>query len=353
LINLPLSISETNLAIENLEKPSINRRDFFKLKFLLMFYSYFSNFLGFNLLQSINKQKLDYSILDKLIKIDFTEDVKKEVALRVNLQKKYAFNSNGYLQTLDRVLKEIIDYVIYKNDFNDFVLLCSIKDIQIDYIYMYMRTARRGALKQLQYMQQKLLGTDKKILNEALIHAFKSKSSGTVMHFLKQNIKLDKHTKNTISKLFKKDEFNIFQKELLQITHIKFLPSPSITKNIRDKKQFSKTSITSYDDSDYFERQLSIMHNTLVDLYKQNYITDFTINLNKKTISATMWNSTGVYPIDFISIIDEFLGFNGINIEEKDIDKISEQVKFRKLNDLKYEDVFYTDTYHDIQIDII
>jgi len=319
LINIVDSSSE---SLE-INQTSIDRREFFKLKFMLMFYMFFSDFFGNNLLEVKNKQKLDYSLLNKLLKLDFSEEVKKEIMLRVALQKKYAYDANGYLQPLDRFLKETICYIIYKNNFHDFLLLSSLKDKQIDYMYMFNHAIKRGAVQQLKYMQKKLISTDNIMLKEALIYAFKSKSKDTVLHFLEQKICLDNHAKNSILKIFKNNEYDNFKKELIDTKGIKLLPSKSQSKNIRDRQLFRKIATDIYYDDEFFIlNQHTIVNNALVDLYKQNIIDDFSINIKNEEINVFVYQSSGVYTINFIYLLDKAMGINGmhtIDIKSKEI----------------------------------
>lgn len=66
-------------SLESIE--NISRRDFLKMKFLLMLYTYFYQFFGVNALAETKLSKIDYSILDKLIKIPFSKEVKEEIHL--------------------------------------------------------------------------------------------------------------------------------------------------------------------------------------------------------------------------------------------------------------------------------
>lgn len=219
---------------------NISRRDFFKLKFLMMFYMFFSNFLGVNIFDESKKQKLDYSILDKFLELPFSKEVKNEITLRVNLQKKYSFDSRGYLQPLDRVLQEIIDFIIYSKNIKDFKLLCSIQDSQIDYTYSFNRSARRGAIKQMKHIQNKLISTNNTMLNDALIYAFKSKSVKSVLHLLQSKIQIEESTQLELVNLFKNDEYVMFQKELLKNQDMKLLPVVSIKENLNKRKMSKK-----------------------------------------------------------------------------------------------------------------
>jgi len=68
------------------ELEPISRRDFLKLKSFLLIWYYFLQSFGINLL-SDNSKKIDYSLLDKLQNLPFSNEVMEELNLRVNLQK--------------------------------------------------------------------------------------------------------------------------------------------------------------------------------------------------------------------------------------------------------------------------
>lgn len=330
---------------ELIDNNILNRRDFCKLKFLLMFYTYFSNLFGINFLETNKNEKINYSILDKLLSLPFSQNVKKEVSFRINIQKQYSFDSNGYLQPLNRCLCELIDYIIYSQNVKDFKLLCSIKDPQIDYTYAFNRTARRGAVKQMEYIQKNLLGVNHEMLKDALIYAFKSKSAKSVLYLLEQKIKIDKSTQNKIYNVFKNDEYEMFQRELMHISNTKFLPFISTKDKLKVRKMAKKQVDIFSQDVHYREENLySIVYNSLVDLYKQKYIDDFSIKLRDGKIFLFTWNSKGTYTIDFISIFHRTLllnGFNNENMSMQDSQRdISKDIRFIQAEEQKKK--YYT-----------
>lgn len=84
---------ETLPVIEN---SSINRRDFLKLKSLLMIWYTFLQSFGINLFEENSMiKKIDYSLLDKLLELPFSDKVIEEIRLKVQLQKKYNTDANG------------------------------------------------------------------------------------------------------------------------------------------------------------------------------------------------------------------------------------------------------------------
>ena len=98
-----------DIAISN-SLTSLNRRDFLKLKFLFMFYFYFFNGLNPFINSKKSKKKVDYTLLDKLERLPFSDEVKKEVHFRIYLQRKYRYNARGELHPLDRFVREISDF---------------------------------------------------------------------------------------------------------------------------------------------------------------------------------------------------------------------------------------------------
>jgi hypothetical protein len=102
----------------------LGRREFLKTKIFFTLYAYLSQFIDLKPTKpTINAKLYDYTILDKLLELPFSSIVKKEVAFRVELQKRYCTDSNGCLQPLDRFLREIVYFIIYHKDKRDFKLL--------------------------------------------------------------------------------------------------------------------------------------------------------------------------------------------------------------------------------------
>ena len=67
----------------------------------------------------VDSQKPQLSLLDKLLAIDFSEVVKKEIAYRVAIQKKYGFDQNGKQLPLDRFVNEGVNFVVYSGTLRD------------------------------------------------------------------------------------------------------------------------------------------------------------------------------------------------------------------------------------------
>ena len=204
---------------------TFDRRDFLKLKFLLMFYTYFMQFFGVNILASDNLSKTNYDILDKLLEMPLSKAVKDEIVLRVELQKKYCYDGNGNLHSLNRFLKETINHIVSKEDFNDFKLLNTIKDEQLDYGYMLNTTAKHNQVNSMKYIQQKLLSSSSNdMLNDAMLYAVKSNSVETTLHLMQQKIKLSDSTIAESMSYFKREENEIFYKALSGVDDTKLLP---------------------------------------------------------------------------------------------------------------------------------
>ena len=292
-----------------------NRRDFLKLKFFVIFYLYFFDAFNTFFKTHKSKQPLDYSFLDKLEKLPFSKKVKQEIDFRIDLKRKYCFDSRGYLQPLDRFFKEMIDFIISSKRFDDFVLLCSIKDSHMDYLYMFNQSIKRGALAQLKFLQQKFLGVDEKMMKNALIGAFKSKSKDIIIHFLQQKIVLDKQIKEEITNIFRNDEYEMLQKELLQISNLNLLYLPKKKQILTKKKRVERAIICDlYNAFSYNEREQASVNNALVSLEQQQIIDDFTLKIERQKIFVTVWNYRYIYPIDFIDIFNKTLEFHGFNL---------------------------------------
>jgi len=335
-----------------------NRRDFLKLKFFVIFYLYFFDIFSAFFKTHKSKQRLDYSFLDKLEKLPFSKKVKQEIGFRIGLQRKYCFDSRGYLQPLDRFFKETTDFIVSSKNFDDFVLLCTIKDFHMDYLYMFDQSIKRGALAQLKFLQQKFLGVDEKMMKNALIGAFKSKSKDIIIHFLQQKIVLDRQTKDEIANIFKNEEYEILKEELLKISNLNLLSLPKKKQILTKKKRVEKAIICDlYNAFSYNEREQASVNNALVSLERQKIIDDFTLKIERQKIFVTVWNYKSIYPINFIDIFNKTLEFHGFNLNIEYFDKnVQEQILFIKkeedrLSTQSNEPLF--DSYNNIMIEIL
>lgn len=306
--NLPTS---TNTAI--------SRRDFLKLKGLMLLWFYFIQTLGVNIFADELVKKFDYEILDKLLKLPFSDIVKKELELRVFLQKKYCYDGNGNLHSLNRFLKEITNYIISNENFNDFKLLNSIKDEQIDYTYMLNCTAKHNQVSSLQYLQKKLISLkDNTILIDALEYAIKFQSYQTTLHLMKQKIKLDTKTQDKFLLVLQKDEYDIFYKKISNNKNQMLLPYRKTA--MPNKRYLAKKDVRSTFNSEiyykYEDELYAKVYNATAELFMSYLIDDFTVEFYKKKIDVKVWNNQKVYPINFLKEYEKLLYINGFDINE-------------------------------------
>lgn len=294
----------------------INRRDFLKLKGLLLIWFYFLHALGINILADNFTTKPDYSILDKLLDLPFSESVKKELALRVFLQKKYCHDRNRNLHSLNRFLKEIINYIIYKEDFKDFKLINSIKDEQIDYTHMLKCTAKHNQQNSLLFLQKKLISLkDNSILAEALEYAIKSQSYETTILLLKQKLKLDSKTQNNLLNVLQQEEYDIFYKKISSSKNHILLPYKKTV--IQKKRNIEKMDVKYTLESDlyykYEDELYSTVYNATADLYLHYLVDDFSVEFHRKKIDVKVWSHNDVYPVDLLIVYEKFLQHNGFH----------------------------------------
>jgi hypothetical protein len=296
---------------------NLSRRDFFKLKFLLMMYTYFYQFFGTNLLAKTKLSDIDYSILEKLLKIPFTQEIKDEINLRVKLQKRYCYDANGNLNSLNRFLKETTNFIISKKSFKDFKLLNLIKDKQLDYGYMLNCTARHNEVNSMKLIQTKLLSTNNNMLDEAMLYAIKSQSFNTTINLMQQKMKINKNTQKVIMSLFQQEEYDIFYKKLSGTDTMKLLPYNKKF-NIKNIRRVSKKSVMSFEDAwiyfnDFEQNLFAIVYNSIADMYMQYFIDDYTVELYNYKVYIKVWSHNNIYPIDFFEIYERILRANGFN----------------------------------------
>ncbi len=314
---------------------SFNRRDFLKLKFFLMFYTYFLQFFGVNLLADDNVSKINYNILDKLLEIPFSQEVKDEIVLRVELQKRYCYDSNGQVQSLNRFLKETINFIVSRADFTDFKLLNSIKDDQLDYGYMLNSTAKHNQVNSMKYIQQKLLsGSSNDMLNDAMLYAVKSNSIETTLHLMQQKIKLSDITISESISYFKREENEIFYKTISAVDESKLLPYLGECKKTKKRRMPKIHSAKLSYDYVSVTNLRDIAHNSLVDMYNLYYIDDFTAEISNDKLYMKVWNHSDIYIVDFYIELEKILHNNGF---ENFKDELASQEDY----DIHFEQSFY------------
>ncbi len=314
---------------------SINRRDFLKLNFLLMFYTYFLQFFGINLLADDDASKINYDILNKLLELPFSQEVKSEIISRVELQRKYCYDSKGQLHSLNRFLKETINFIVSREDFNDFKLLNKIKDSQLDYGYMLNSTAKHNQVDSMKYIQKKLLSSgSNKLLNDAMIYAVKSNSVKTTLHLMQQKIKLSDRTIKESMKHFKLEENAIFHKTLSGVEDSKLLPF------VGYMKKFQKRNMAKIYDINLSYKYISvtnlrnIVYNSLADMYNMYYIDDFTAEIYHDKLYIQVWNHNDAYILDFYGEFQKILYINGF-------DDFRDEYLSQEDYDIQFEQAFY------------
>lgn len=307
---------------------NISRRDFLKLKGLMLLWFYFLQTLGINIFANEVIENPDYKILDKLLKLPFSEEVKKELKLRIFLQKKYCYDGNGNLHSLNRFLKEITNYIITNQDFNDFKLLNSINDSQIDYTYMLNCTAKHNQVNSLQYLQKKLISLkDNNLLINALEYAINSQSYETTIHLMKQKLKLDEKTQNKLLGVLQRDEYEIFYEKISNRKNQRLLPYKN--KVLQKRRYIAKKDVKPTLDSDiyykYEEELFAKVYNATAQLYMNYLIDDFTVEYHKEKIDVKVWNHQGIYPINFLKEYDKLLKIYGFDKDIVDYESFSEK----------------------------
>lgn len=304
---------------------NIDRRDFLKLKSLLIIWFYFLQSFGINILAKETK-KIDYSLLDKLQELNFSKNVKKELDFRVYLQKKYCTDANGKLHPLSRFIKEMTNFIVSQKDFNDFKLLNSIKDEQIDLAYMLNSTAKHNELRSLKYLQKKILSVkDDKMLEQALLYSINSQSIDTAIHLIKQKLNIDQNTQKTILMKLQQEEYDKFYEKLTNRNLLPQLPSKKYEKHTRKlPKRIGYSDYRRYETYKNFEESLfDIVYNSVAHLYMNYVVDDFDVKLHSKKVHISIWNHSNIYPYDFIQQLDQSLilyGYDDLIDEFKELE---------------------------------
>lgn len=298
-----------------IEGSNITRRDFLKLKSLMMIWITFLQSFGINLFAQSSIKKIDYSLLDKLLELPFSDAVMSELKFRVDLQKKYNTNANGNIHSLDRFLKEIVNFIVSNKEFNDFKLLTSISDEQIDYTHMFNTTAKHNEVNSMKYLQQKLIAhKDESMLHSALEYAIKTQSFDTTLYLMQQKIKLSDASQKQLLGVLHKEEYENFYKKISGNNRM-LLPSYSKENIIKKRKMSKKIFIVEnyfyWDGSLIYEYLTTLVHNSLVDLYSGYLIDEFDLKLDVNKAYIVTYSKS--YPINFIEHFEETLYRNGFN----------------------------------------
>lgn len=282
----------------------ISRRDFLKLKANFLLFFYLSKQCGINIL-CLDKQCVNYKILDELAKLPFSDEIKKEVIFRVNLQKKYGKDANGKLVKLQRFFNEIGTTMIYYRSLYDFRLLQTLNYYEIDTVYYLNYSAMTNNTEILNEISSKFIQyANSNILNEALYYALQSCSFDTTLQLLETNIKLNNKTKDLISKIVHKQEYDKFI-DKLSLSKIKL---PQNTKNSIFNRKYVKYTFDSVKDSE-IDLLNYIVHNSMVDLMQIGLINDFSLKISKYHIHLTTYSLS--YSICFLNILENKLYENG------------------------------------------
>jgi hypothetical protein len=292
---------------------TLGRRDFIKIKFFFTLYAYLSQFMRLKSTKTVLHTKQDdYRILDKLLELPFSPVVKKEVVLRVHLQKRYCTDSNGCLHPLDRFLREIVHFILYHKDERDFDLLHRLKNKQIDYNYLVKTLVKLDEAKSLKKVQTKLISADDEPLKQLLYEAIRSKSFKSTMHLLQLQINLDAKTKKAIQTLVSKQEYHTFYHRLARTMQAEVLP------NLLEYKPTQKREIKrlesnpyAFTKQEYIENLYIAVHNTICELYLHELIDDYSLTLSNSKVSVSVWNHSNSYRVDFMQIFESYLLENG------------------------------------------
>lgn len=286
--------------------PSITRRDFLKLKSLLVFWFYLLNTFGINIFAE-EKEDLDYDILDELLKLPFSDKVKKEIESRVSLQKKYCFDAGGFLHPLNRFFKEIGNFIVAQNNLEDYNLLNTLPKKHLNQIYLFNKASMQNNVPIIKSIQQGMIGMNQSMLNEALVHAINSFSVDTTTQLLRSKIDLNETSKACIEKVFTEKEYNIFYQKLTGGMSQPLIPSQNklpLTKNIRTlpAKEFDVYCNFVMDDYRY-----TICYNSAAKLFREYIIDDFKVDQNAGHIYVSLWGAQDVKKQDLLNSFEDGL----------------------------------------------
>lgn len=299
---------------------SLNRRDFLKLKLyaLLAFYGMSAP------AKTLPAESLGYeSVFDKLLNLSFSENVKKEVVLRVALQKKYAFDANGNLHALKRFFNEIGSFIISEKNSRDMQLLLQINHCDIDRIHYLNKSAQYNNIDTLRCIKNTLLEADSATLNEALLYAVKSRSYETTVELLRQRSPLNNKTRETLMELFVREEYIDFREQLGR-RHCRFLTNGIATVSNETRRKMQKKGYGYLNELDEFEELVEIIvYNSLVDLYNEHDIDDFSISKRRYKLYLYVWNYSQAYSYDFLRRFETFLRLNGYDDAPRFVENIA------------------------------
>ncbi len=279
---------------------TIDRRDFLKLNLFSFIQILFLRAFGGNF---DFKQCGDFDILDKLLELDFSEDVKSEIIFRVGLQKKYGYDQNGKLLPYDRFLKEAANFVVYKGNLRDAVIYQEATKFDVGYVIT--KAAYYNKVDKLDYFLQKLVGNGNGIYAKAVLSSLDNKSIESFCRLMTFRNHIDDKTMDRVYELLCQERYMPELKELQNL-----LPNLASKQKREITPKFS--AITQFSDHDepygqnmnewLLDAAKECMRYILAILQKQGEIELFEIAITAKKLCIKIIAKS--YPIDFMQTLN-------------------------------------------------
>lgn len=285
----------------------LSRRNFLKLNLSLLTSPWHLNIVSHNVETII---PIDFILLDLLASLPFSEEIKKEVVLRVLLQKKYGVDARGIRVELDRFHKENLNFIIYKGTFDD--LLCYMSHVRSYLGYVIHQAAYHNKLEMLDYYLSKMIGFNPHLYAKAIFSALSNSAMHSFYYLMKLNNPLMEKDKKTIQTILSTPRYANHlhvAKHFLPFKHLSTIKTRGLaTLSSLDSTEFDEIKVfepSMENIKDWIETLLSSIKYVFEKLEEQAEIESFDATIEADKINIVTYANS--YAINFIGLIMESL----------------------------------------------
>lgn len=277
----------------------LDRRDFLKLNLYIFIHSLFSK--AFGSAGSIGKNQ--FEMLDTLLGLDFSDAVKKEIAMRVGLQKKYGYGPDGKLVPFDRFIKENANFILYKGNLRDIQMYSDVVKSHVD--YMIIRSAFHNKPQEMDYFIHKLIGVDNQIYAKAILASLDNKSLDVFCRLMHNNPIIDTKTTDTIYEILTSERY---LPEIGKLENLLPNLASKQKKAVLPKFSFPKIDLEKVaslleDNSQVVANVSECIRFCLGMMQEQGKLERFDVNIKHEKVYATTFSEA--YPVTFLAEINE------------------------------------------------
>lgn len=286
----------------------LSRRNFLKLNLSLL-----TSTWGLNIVSHHSETiPSDFILLDLLASLPFSTVVKKEVVLRVMLQKKYGIDSHGLRVELHRFHKENLNFILSKGFFDDLLYYMSHVRSYLDYVIH--QAAYHNKCDVLEYCSSKIIGSNVNLYSKALFSALSNHSIQAFYFLMKLNQPIIEKDKKIIQKILSGERYANhlhIAKHFLPFKHLSTIIKRGIaTLSSLDSTEFDEVKVfepSMENIKEWIGTLLSSINYVFEKLEAQGEIVSFDANIEADKINIVTYANS--YPFNFIELIMESLSF--------------------------------------------